>query len=79
VPNRFLYNWRARAIVNSGNARRVQNILLGQNIILHTDHKIQTTRIFHTKIYLQKKILVEEYDVEFLHIKGVQIVDADGL
>ena len=56
-----------------------KNILLGQWIIVHTDHKNLLYKNLSTEQLSCWRMLVEEYDVEFVHIKGIDNVVADGL
>ncbi len=59
--------------------KEFKNILLGQRIIVHTDHKNLLYKNLSTERLSRWRMLVEEYDVEFVHIKGVDNVVADGL
>jgi hypothetical protein len=56
-----------------------KNILLGQRIIVHTDHKNLLYKNLSTERLSRWRMLVEEYDVKFVHIKGIDNVVADGL
>jgi hypothetical protein len=59
--------------------KEFKNILLGQRIIVHTDHKNLLYKNLSTERLSGWRMLVEEYDVEFVHIKGIDNVVADGL
>jgi hypothetical protein len=60
--------------------KEFKNRLLGQRIIVHTDHKNLLCKNLSTERLSRWRMLVEEYDVEFVHIKGsIDNVVADGL
>jgi hypothetical protein len=59
--------------------KEFRNILLGQWIIVHTDHKNQLYKNLFTEQLSCWQMLVEEYNEEFVHIKGTNNVVADGL
>jgi hypothetical protein len=56
-----------------------KNILLGQRIIVHTDHKNPLYKNLSTEQLSHWRMLVEEYDVEFVQIEDIDNVVADGL
>jgi 2,3-bisphosphoglycerate-independent phosphoglycerate mutase len=59
--------------------KEFKDILLGQRIIVHTDHKNLLYKNLSTERLSRWRMLVEEYDVEFVHIKGIDNVVAGGL
>ena len=46
------------------------DILLGQKIIVHTDHQNLTYKDFNTDRVLHWHLIIEEYGPEFLYVKG---------
>jgi hypothetical protein len=59
--------------------REFQNILLGHKITVHTDHKNILYRPLPTQRIMRWRMLLEEYNVTFVHVKGVDNVVADGI
>ena len=59
--------------------KEFQNILLGQKIVIHTDH----LNILYSKMpsprVVRWRLLLEEYGAKFVHIKGEENVVADAL
>ena len=55
------------------------NILLGQKIIVHTDHKNLTYKNFNTERVMRWRLILEEYGPELKYIKGEHNVVADAL
>jgi hypothetical protein len=55
------------------------NILLGQKIIVHTDHKNLTHQTFITERVMRWRRIKQEYGPEFLYVKGEHNVVADAL
>jgi hypothetical protein len=59
--------------------KEFRNILFGQQIIIHTDHrnilyeKLSSDRIIHWRL------LLEEYGPEYVHVKGKDDIVADAL
>ncbi|MGL5918199.1 MAG: hypothetical protein ACRCYM_03030, partial [Cetobacterium sp.] len=59
--------------------KEFRNILLGQKIIVHTDHKnILYGNLTNDRI-IRWRLLLEEYGAEYHHIKGEENVVADAL
>ena len=56
-----------------------RNILLGQNIIVHTDHKNLTCKNFNTERVMRWRLILEEYGPELCYIKGEHNIVADAL
>jgi hypothetical protein len=56
-----------------------RNILLGHKITVHTDHKNILYWSLPTQRIMRWRTLLEEYDVTFVHVKGVDNVVADGI
>jgi hypothetical protein len=59
--------------------REFRNILLGHKITVHTDHKNILYWSLPTQRIMRWRILLEEYNVTFVHVKGVDNVIADGI
>jgi hypothetical protein len=55
------------------------NILLGQTIIVHTDHKNLTYKHFNTECVMRWRLVLEECGPELEYIKGKRNVVADAL
>ena len=58
--------------------REFRNILLGHKLIVHTDHKNLLYRSLPTQRLVRWRMLLEEYDVQYEHVKGIDNVVADG-
>jgi hypothetical protein len=59
--------------------KEFRNILLGQQIIIYTDHSNLTYKNFNTDRVMRWRLLVEEYNPEFRHIPGSKNIVADAL
>jgi hypothetical protein len=59
--------------------KEYRNILLGHQIIVHTDHKNLTFKEFNTDRVLRWRLIAEEYGPEIRYIKGEKNVVADAL
>jgi hypothetical protein len=59
--------------------REFRNILLGHKITVHTEHKNILYRSLPTQRIMRWRMLLEEYDITFVHIKGTDNVVADGI
>ena len=59
--------------------KEFRNILLGQKIIVHTDHKNLTYANFNTERVMRWRLILEEYGPELRYIKGPKNVAADAL
>ena len=59
--------------------KEFRNILLGQKIIVHTDHKNLTCKNFNTERVMRWRLVLEEYGPELRYIKGEQNIVADAL
>jgi hypothetical protein len=59
--------------------KEFRNILLGQKIVVYTDHKNLTCKNFNTERVMRWRLLLEEYGPELRYIKGEQNVVADAL
>ena len=60
--------------------KEFKNILLGQKLIVHTDHKNLLYQKMSTDQIIQWRLLIEEFlGPTFLHIKGEKNVIADAL
>lgn len=59
--------------------KEFRNILLGQRLEVHTDHKNLTCRNFNTERVMRWRLVLEEYGPEILYVKGEDNVVADAL
>ena len=59
--------------------KEFRNILLGQQIIIHTDHKNLTYKNFNTERVLRWRLILEEFGPELQYIKGDKNIVADAL
>jgi hypothetical protein len=59
--------------------KEFRNILLGQQIKVFTDHKNLTHKNFNTERVLRWRLLLEEFNLELVYIKGAHNVVADAL
>ena len=59
--------------------KEFKNILLGQQIVIHTDHQNLTHKNFNTERVLRWRLIIEEYSPTIEYIKGTKNVVADAL
>ena len=59
--------------------KEFRNILLGQQIIVHTDHQNLTYKQFNSDRVMRWRLFIEEYSPELRYIKGSHNVVADAL
>ena len=59
--------------------KEFRNILLGHQIMVYTDHKNLTHKIFNTERVMRWRIIIEEFGPELKYIKGDNNVVADAL
>ena len=59
--------------------KEFRNILLGQSIRVHTDHKNLTYKTFNTERVMRWRLILEEYSPELVYIKGTKNIPADAL
>ena len=59
--------------------KEFRNILLGQQIIVHTDHANLTYKIFNSDRVMRWRLFIEEYSPDLRYIKGENNVVADAL
>jgi hypothetical protein len=59
--------------------KKFKYILLGQKLIVHTDHKNILYQKMSTDRIIRWRLLIEEYGPTFMHIKGEKNVIADAL
>ncbi len=59
--------------------KEFRNILLGQQIVVHTDHKNLTCKNFNTERVMRWRLILEEYSPELRYIKGEHNIVADAL
>ena len=59
--------------------KEYRNILLGQNIIVHTDHKNLVYKHFNTERVMRWRLIIEEFGPDLRYIKGENNIVADAL
>jgi hypothetical protein len=59
--------------------KEFRNILLGQKIVVWTDHKNLTCKNFNTDRVMRWRLILEEYGPELRYIKGERNIVADAL
>ena len=59
--------------------KEFKNILLGQQIVVYTDHKNHTYKNFNTECVMRWRILIEEFGPTIEYIKGPKNIVADAL
>ena len=59
--------------------KEFRNILLGHQIIVHTDHKNLTFKNFNCERVMRWRLVLEEYGPDLKYIKGTKNVVADAL
>ena len=59
--------------------KEFRNILLGQKIIVHTDHQNLTYKNFNTDPVMRWRLILEEYGPDLQYIQGKKNVVADAL
>jgi hypothetical protein len=59
--------------------KEFRNILLGQQIIVHTDHANLTFKNFNSDRVMRWRLFIEEYSPDLQYIKGETNVVADAL
>ncbi len=55
------------------------NILLGQQVVVHTDHLNLTHKQFNTDRVIRWHLILEEYGVSLTYVKGTTNIVADAL
>ena len=59
--------------------KEFRTILLGQKLLINTDHKNITCKIFNTDRVLKWRLILEEFGPDIEYIKGEKNIFADGL
>src|SRR5688572_30250204 len=59
--------------------KEFRNILLGQQIRVHTDHENLTYKMFNSDRVMRLRLYIEEYSPDLQYIKGEKNVVADAL
>ena len=59
--------------------KEFRNILLGQKIVIHTDHKNLTYAKFNTDRVIRWRLIIEEYGPNLRYIEGPKNTVADAL
>jgi hypothetical protein len=59
--------------------KEFRNIILGQQVVVHTDHLNLTHKQFNTDRVMQWHLILEEYGVTLTYVKGTNNIVADAL
>ena len=59
--------------------KEYRNILLGQKLVIHTDHKNLTHKNFNTNRVMRWRLIIEEYGPDIQYIEGPKNEVADAL
>ena len=59
--------------------KEFRNILMGHTIIVYTDHKNLTYKVFNTERVMRWRLICEEFGATLHYIKGSHNIVADGL
>ena len=59
--------------------KEFRTLLLGQRIVVYTDHKNLTYKVFNTERVMRWRLIAEEFGAELRYIKGSHNVVADAL
>jgi transposase InsO family protein len=59
--------------------KEFRNILLGQQVVVHTDHLNLTHKQFNTDRVMRWRLILEEYGVSLTYVKGTTNIVADAL
>lgn len=59
--------------------KEFRNILLGQRLVVHTDHKNLTFKHFNTDRVIRWRLIIEEYGPNLRYVQGEKNVVADAL
>ena len=59
--------------------KEFRNIILGQQIIVYTDHKNLTYKVLNTERVMRWRLIVEEYGPELGYLQGHKNIVADAL
>ena len=59
--------------------KEFRNILLGQKLVIHTDHKNLTCANFNTDRVIRWRLIIEEYGPDLRYIEGPKNIVADAL
>ena len=59
--------------------KEFRNILFGQQLVVHTDHKNLTCKNFNTERVMRWRLILEEFGPELRYVKGEDNVVADAL
>lgn len=59
--------------------KEFKNILMGQRIIVYTDHKNLTYKVFNTERVMRWRLICEEYGATLQYIQGSHNIVADSL
>lgn len=59
--------------------KEFRNILLGQQIVVYTDHQNLTYKVFNVERVMRWRLIIEQFGVELRYIKGENNIVADAL
>jgi hypothetical protein len=60
--------------------KEFRTILLGQQLIVHTDHENLTHKHFNSdRVVMRRRLYIEEYSPNLRYIKGIKNLAADAL
>ena len=59
--------------------KEFRNILLGQQVVVHTDHLNLTYKQYNTDRVMRWRLILEEYGVSLTYVKGTTKIVADAL
>jgi RNase H-like domain found in reverse transcriptase/Reverse transcriptase (RNA-dependent DNA polymerase)/Integrase zinc binding domain len=59
--------------------KEFRNILLGQQVIVYTDHQNLTYKVFNVERVMRWRLIIEQFGVELRYIKGSNNIVADAL
>jgi len=59
--------------------REFRNILLGEKVVVYTDHKNLTYKAFNTERVMRWRLIIEEYGPTLQYVKGTTNIVADAL
>ena len=59
--------------------KKFRNILLGQQIVVYTDHENLTYKNFNSDRVMRWRLFIEEYSPDLRYIKGEKNIVADAL
>jgi hypothetical protein len=80
TPTQTRYTTTERELLSTvGTLKEFRTILLGQQLIVHTDHENLTYKHFNSDCVMRWRLYIEEYSPDLCYIKGTKSVAADAL